>query len=227
MFAYIGESREKLIELYEKLKSSANCDTRRNCIQHGDGWGYVIFDKIGNRIHFYKSGSAIYEESVILPSFKKAYSIFHARKSSSQLKGAIYSHPFFTQNATSFMFLAHNGEIDHAKVIREFNLNRDPKLTVDSEIILEVVKDLGVRKGLETLKEYTKSALDVFILEIERMESKVRLYALSYYTKKETKGVYHLYINKEDSAISIFSSTLIDYGANGEEVEFGKVYEFE
>jgi len=226
MFAYIGGSKEQLLELYEKLKLSAKCDTRRDCIQHGDGWGYVILDVEDNSLHFYKSGRAIYEEELVLPSFKRVFSIFHARKSSSKLKGSLYSHPFSAPTPYSFIFLAHNGEVDHVKVIKEFNINRDPKLTVDSEVILDVIKELGVKKALEVLKDFTKSALDVFILEVERSGLKPKLYALSYYTKSEMKGVYHLYLRKDNSSLAIFSSTLLDYGMEGEEIEFGKIYEF-
>ncbi|MCY0884114.1 MAG: class II glutamine amidotransferase [Acidianus infernus] len=222
MFAYVGDSKEELTKLYEALKESAKNDIIASKYGlnpvHGDGWGYVIYD--GERIYFYKSKNPIFNESLILPSIEgKFYAIFHARQATDKSTvSARFAHPFYGDDENYFYFFAHNGSVDKEKLAQV--LNFQGQTTIDSELALKFLIKNGLDKGIDLLmKDYTKSALNVFILRISRSDGSAELYYVNYYTRKDRSEYYKFYKNEN----AVFSSTLAYYGIRGVEVEEGKL----
>jgi predicted glutamine amidotransferase len=228
MFAYVGDSTEDLLTLVKALRASSRRDTigekaipKLNC--HPDGWGYVISSEAG--LFYFRSDRPMYEEEQVIPQIKgRAYAIFHARKG---LDGTPvkrkFSHPFLAQNEESFVFLAHNGSVDKARLVRELGFSGE---AVDSELALRfILQKSSLEEGTKELEDYTEKngGLDLLILQVDKNGEETRLLAKQYYRKEpgrpdltEFYAMYHQYLPGGEA---IFSSTLNDYGLSGAPVQ--------
>ncbi len=144
----------------------------------------------------------------------KIYAIFHARQTSNKkLVDSIFSHPFFAATDSELLFLAHNGALKFSypnKVSSEFALQ-------------ELVKQGSLEKALPLLKEKTKTALNLLILQISRSNREATLSYFNYYlsTAKNGGEYYDLYTANLYGGTAVFSSTLKYNGIDGaRKVEF-------
>ncbi len=219
MFAYYGQSSKKVRELVYCLLRSAEKDVLLNNTSHGDGWGFVLLTK--DKIFHYRSLNPIFREiSDIERDFpikirdEEMMVIVHARQASDKsLVSSYYSHPYLESSSSSIFFLAHNGSVDKEGIANELGISADNM--VDSELILKYIVMKGV-DGIHDLKRFTRSSLNLLLLEIRRKESEAILYYMNYYDKDYVKKrsmneeYYKLYVD-EDNGISVYSSTLGHY----------------
>lgn len=224
MFGYVGESREDLLTLVAALRASAKRDTigeraiaKLNC--HPDGWGYVISSDAG--ISYFRSDRPMYEEEPAVPEIRgRAYAIFHARKG---LDGTPvkrrFTHPFLSQSEQGFVFLAHNGSVDKARLAAELGFTGE---AVDSELALRfILQKRSLEEGTRQLEGYTElnGGLDLLVLQVDKNGEETRLLAKQYYRKEPGKPdltrFYQLYHQHLPGGEAVFSSTLNDYGLSG------------
>ncbi|AAY81153.1 class II glutamine amidotransferase [Sulfolobus acidocaldarius] len=219
MFAYYGSSWSKVEELFNCLSRSAEVDPYFNNSSHKDGWGFVIVTR--DKIIHYRSGRPIFEDTLpIKLNDQEMIAVFHARQASAGNPiGSQFSHPYLEVNQNGSIFLAHNGSVDKERLLKEVSMNSE--YVVDSELALKFIsrfKDLY--EGVEVLKGYTKSALNLFLVNISRL-GEAELYYLNYVSPSHWDRVksgrtnaspnyYDLYINSEDGD-AVFSSTLSYY----------------
>ncbi|MBB5253766.1 class II glutamine amidotransferase [Sulfurisphaera ohwakuensis] len=226
MLAYIG-GKEKLKKLAECLITSAKDDPITHDV-HSDGWGIVAFQE--DEIIYYRSVNPIFKEREklinIIDSLKNAKVIIHARLATDKSLIASYlSHPYIESNEKGIFFIAHNGSVDKQSLGEALGIN--PKLMVDSELIGKYIQKKGI-EGVKDLIKYTKSALNLLILYLDRESRKSHLYYFNYYNKDYIRSkripeeYYKMYIGEN----YIFSSSLAYTGCDKmREAEFGELKE--
>jgi glutamine amidotransferase len=211
MFAYYGQSSSKIERLFECLKKSAEKDVYFNNNSHPDGWGLVVLTK--DKIFHYRSGNPIFTENMPLKlNDEEMIAIFHARQATDKtLVGSQFSHPYVETNENGVLFFAHNGSVDKESLSQELLINAD--MMVDSELALKfLLRYSNLYNGINDLKNYTKSALNLFLIQIHR-EKEAELFYLNYVktrSQKVSSNYYDLYVDKKDG-VSVFSSTLSYY----------------
>ena len=228
MLAYVGKDKEKLKKLAQCLILSAKDDPITH-ESHKDGWGIVAYN--GGRVLYYRSVNPIFNESEVLFSLinlldGEIKAIIHARLASDKnLVSSYLSHPYMESNEKSIIYFAHNGSVNKEELGKALNI--DSKLMVDSELIGKYISLYGIEKVKE-LKVYTKSALNLLILKIDRENRDAHLYYYNYYNvdyvrKKGTPEEYY-YLYKGDGYV--FSSSLAYTGCEkGDKVKFGELEE--
>ncbi|WP_338598524.1 class II glutamine amidotransferase [Sulfolobus tengchongensis] len=223
MLAYYGKNKDYLRKMANCLVKASLNDPLIN-ESHSDGWGIVAYNN--NKIIYYRSSNPIFQDintlnDVINSLDGELKVIIHARKASEKvLVSSFYSHPYLETTSTHLFFLAHNGSVDKYRLGETLGL--DPSLMVDSELIARYIAIHGL-KEVDRLREFTKSALNLLILEIDRKSKSSQIYFHNYYRKDiivENEEYYKLYHNKG----AVYSSSLAYTGCEkGEEVEFGKL----
>ncbi|BCU67776.1 class II glutamine amidotransferase [Sulfolobales archaeon HS-7] len=214
MFAYYGQSAERLLSLFGSLQRSAERDFRCNH-PHDDGWGIVLLTK--DKLMHYRSLRPIYDEEFPFNlRDEEMMTIVHARKASpNSPRGVQFSHPFVLTNHNGTYFMAHNGSVDKQSLSNE----RDLESVVDSELLLEYIA--GGNSVEKLVKDFQgkgnqgKNVINLLLLEIRR-DGQATLSYYSYFEKN--KECYEMFYAGD----AIFSSTMIDYGQNGEVVESEK-----
>lgn len=230
MIAYHGEDRTDLRSLVECLVKAAEDDPLSGS-PHGDGWGIVALTQ--DRLIHYRSAYPIFDPAErsyllkLIDSFSGEMKVVvHARKATDKrLVSSIYSHPYLETNDREVLFLAHNGSVD-LSLSKELNLNAE--YVVDSELIAKFISQKGINY-VSSLKRWTRSALNLIILKIDRGSgSPVSRSHLLYYNyflppyNKVTEEYYKLYSGKG----FVMSSSLVKTGCkDANEVERDKVIE--
>lgn len=203
MFAYYGSSSRMLNELISCLKMSSEKDPL-NGRPHDSGWGYVIIKR--DSISYYRSGKPIFRESV--PVFLEdddMIAIFHARKATTGKIGSQFSHPYMETNIEGTHFFAHNGTVNKEELGKKMGLTqKEFSKYVDSELAFKYY--LSTR-DIETIKQATETALNIFYAKVDRDRQDVELKYLNYTTPDHDKPYYHLYMDTSDG-IAIYSSSL-------------------
>ena len=208
MFGYAGKSKNDLHALYSGFKNAcANDPTLQavapGCSRHCHGWGYVIHAE--NGLFHYRTSRPVYDDKVVLPELHgEIHAIFHGRYASNEkLMGHIFSHPFVAATNNEVIFLAHNGG-----VLPENELER----SVDSEWVLEEIARAGATdKALPKLKERTKSALNLLILQVGRAAgTPVSLHYLNFFKPKEPGKIdyYRMFTGSMPEGRALVSGTL-------------------
>ena len=228
MLAYKGEDKEELKGFLECLVKAAEKDPITGDV-HGDGWGIVAYTTSGTLIH-YRSSLPIFKDKKVfdLISFLegKMWVIVHARLASQkELVDARFSHPYLETTPNELIYIAHNGSVDKELLGKEMGL--DPKLMVDSELIGKFIAREGISR-LDRLKEYTKSALNLFILRIPRDKSSPpSLYYFNYYNEDyvKKKGIPSEYYKFYKKGNAVFSSSLAYFCGKDSDVAYGVIGE--
>ena len=228
MLAYVGKDKGKLKKLAQCMILSAKEDPITH-ESHKDGWGIVAYD--GEKMIYYRSVNPIFNESEVLFNLinllnSESKVIIHARLASDKkLVSSYLSHPYMESNENFIIYVAHNGVVDKEELGKVLNI--DSRLMVDSELIGKYVSIHGIEK-VKDLQTYTKSALNLFILKIDRESKEAHLYYYNYYNVNylRKKGVpeeyYYLYRGED----YVFSSSLAYSGCEkGNKVEFGELEE--
>ncbi|ACP37544.1 class II glutamine amidotransferase [Saccharolobus islandicus] len=224
MLAYHGDDKEYLKRLTNCLAKASLNDPLTN-ETHGDGWGIVAIAS-NNLIH-YRSHFPIFKdenlEKILNLLDGEMKVIIHARQASDKrLISPYYSHPYLESTPKSILFLAHNGSVDKYKLGNVLGI--DPMLMVDSELVAKYVATYSI-KEIDKLQDVTQSALNLLIMEINRIDRSSTIYFYNYYIKdkiKRKEEYYKLYFNKG----AIYSSSLAYTGCEkGEEVKFGNLGE--
>ena len=208
MFGYCGSLESDVRELFSGLKRACANDPSLSavapgCSAHCHGWGYVIH--ADNGLFHYRTARSIYEDDVVLPKLEgKIRAIFHGRYASKpELAGHIFSHPFMAADDSKVTFFAHNGGI---------GVEGLPERKVDSEWAMEQIIAAGsIPSGLPKLKEATKSALNLLILEIGReKDTPASLSYFHYFKPKEPAKVeyYRMFEGAMPGGRALVSSTL-------------------
>lgn len=224
MFAYVGSSVDELLTLFDALKKSAENDTRKGGTQHGDGWGYVIYD--GDNLIHYRSRKAIFEDEFVPPRrLHKFQAIFHARQASKkETVSSRFSHPFLESNEKGLLFLAHNGHVNEDKLKGWVfgNTTTLELVTTDTELVAKALAKHGLsNETLKKLEEFTETALNLLILTINRGDGDARLYYYNYF--KKDPEFYTMYVSTKLKGKAVFSSTLLDYGIHGDQAKRGLI----
>ena len=228
MFAYHGTSVREVALLRDALVKSARHDTRHNW-SHGDGHGFVIVAR--DSMHVYKSVRPIYEDTVDLPDVRGEFlAVFHARKASPRRiinKGS--SHPYMETWERSTIIMAHNGSLKSRELMPELGI-RDGSLVVDSELGLKFIVKNGLSQAtIDKLKGYTRTALNLFVIELVKGDDLARLYYLNHYAGQSDPRnghYYNLYVACLENGNAVFSSTLLDNGFSGIEAKRGSLVLF-
>jgi len=213
MFGYCGTSESDVHELYSGLKSACANDPTLpaiapGCSAHCHGWGYVI--QADNGLFHYRTARSIYEDKITLPKLEgRIRAIFHGRYASKpELTGHIFSHPFVATDDTKVTFFAHNGGI---------GVDGLPERKVDSEWALEQVIAMGgIESALPTLKEHTRSALNLLVLTIDRKKDTPALLEYFHFFKPKEPGkveYYNMFEGTMPGGRALVSSTLTMSGA--------------
>jgi len=213
MFGYCGRLESDLHALYSGLRRACENDptlkaVAEGCSRHCYGWGYVIL--ADNGLFHYRTSRSIYDDEVVLPKLQgEIRAIFHGRYASNpDLTGHIFSHPYMAASGGEVIFLAHNGGVTP---------DRPLDRTVDSEWALgEIIRHGGVAEALPTLKEHTRAALNLLLLNIGR--GKGTPAALQYFhffkPKEPDKAEYYkLFLGSMPGGRALVSSTLTLEGA--------------
>jgi len=224
MFAYAGNSHDELLNLFRALKQSAKNDEvarglGKNAV-HKDGWGYVIINV--NRVVYKRSGDPIFLEDLRPPSLSGPFlAVFHARQASPQSPtGAFFSHPFSRETLGKVLFLAHNGSISKQK-LPTLGISLDYSEYVDSEAALELLEQRGIQSGVNYLKEIATGLLNLFIIEINKVDRVASLYFFNYSTQLDEYGRF--YEGETSSGRFVFSSTLKLHGVDGTQAKSGEL----
>lgn len=224
MFAYLGSSPRKVEELLDCLKKSAEKDVYLNNSSHPDGWGFVLLTK--DKIFHYRSANPIFnEEFPINLKSEEMMLIVHARQATDKsLVGSQFSHPYVESNEKAIYYFAHNGSVDKEALSKILNINS--VRMVDSELALKYIINGDIFGNIHSLKKFTKSSLNMFLLEIER-NGNASLYYMNYVNRNylQSKNIsdiyYKMYIDNENG-IAVYSSTINYYCNNkGKEVNEG------
>lgn len=213
MFGYSGTLESDVHELHAALKRACADDPTLSavapgCSAHCHGWGYVIH--ADNGLFHYRTARSIYQDEIILPKLEgHIRAIFHGRYASKpELAGHIFSHPFVATDNTQTIYFAHNGGIEVPGL---------PERTVDSEWALEQIIAMGgLEPALPTLKDHTKSALNLLVLTIGRQkETPAALNYFHYFKPKEPGKVeyYKMFEGTMPGGRALVSSTLTMPGA--------------
>jgi hypothetical protein len=213
MFGYSGTLESDVHELYAALKCACADDPTLSavspgCSAHCHGWGYVIH--ADNGLFHYRTQRSIYDDNIVLPKLEgRIRAIFHGRYASNdKLLGHIFSHPFAATDDTQTIYFAHNGGVNAPGL---------PERKVDSEWALEqIIAQGGIEPALPTLKEHTKSALNLLILTIGRQkETPAVLNYFHYFKPKEPGKVeyYQMFEGTMPGGRALVSSTLTMSGA--------------
>jgi predicted glutamine amidotransferase len=208
MFGYRGNLESDVHELYSGLKRACANDpmlpaVAPSCSAHCHGWGYVI--QADNGLFHYRTARSIYEDKITLPKLEgNIRTIFHGRYASNlELSGDIFSHPFMAADGTGVTFFAHNGGVA---------VDDLPERKVDSEWAMEqVIASGNLAKALPTLKDHTKSALNLLVLTIDRKKDTPALLEYFHFFKpKEPEKVkyYQMYEGTMSGGRALVSSTL-------------------
>lgn len=208
MFGYCGKSESDLQELYRGLtRACANDPTLHavapNCSAHCHGWGYVIH--ADNGLFHYRTARSIYEDEITLPELEgNIRAIFHGRYASKpELSGHIFAHPFMAADDSKVTFFAHNGGVA---------VDNLPERKVDSEWAMEQVIRAGdLAKALPTLKEHTRSALNLLVLTVDRQKNTpASLEYFHFFKPKEPDKVkyYSMFEGKMPGGHAVVSSTM-------------------
>lgn len=208
MFGYSGTRESDVRELHAALKCACADDPSLSavapgCSAHCHGWGYVIHAE--NGLFHYRTARSIYQDEVALPKLEgHIRAIFHGRYASKPaLAGPIFSHPFTATDDTRTIFFAHNGGLDVPGL---------PERKVDSEWALEQIMAMGgLEPALPSLKEHTKSALNLLVPTIGREKETPALLNYFHYFKPEEPGKVEYYTMFEGTmpgGRALISSTL-------------------
>lgn len=208
MFGYSGTLESDVRELHAALKRACADDPTLSavapgCSAHCHGWGYVIH--ADNGLFHYRTARSIYQDETALPKMEgHIRAIFHGRYASKpELAGHIFSHPFVATDDTHTIFFAHNGGIEVPGL---------PERKVDSEWALEQIIALGgIEPALPTLKDHTKSALNLLVLTIGRQKETPALLNYFHYFKPKEAGkvkYYSLFEGTMPGGRALVSSTL-------------------
>ncbi len=215
MLAYFGSSSRRLNELISCLKLASERDPL-NGKSHDSGWGYVLIKK--DSISYYRSGKPIFKETIpVFLDDDNMIAVFHARKATTGLVGPQFSHPYMEANDSGTHFFAHNGTVNKRKLAQKMGINDDG--FVDSEIAFKYLTSTG---DIDTLKEYTDTALNLFYVKVDRHTQEAELRYLNYVTPQHDRPYYHLYIDTSDG-IAVYSSSLayLCKGLSRERVQIG------
>ncbi|QXJ32523.1 Uncharacterized protein J5U21_02174 [Saccharolobus shibatae] len=224
MLAYNGDDKEHLRRLTNCLVKASLNDPLAN-ETHGDGWGIVAITS-NNLIH-YRSLLPIFKdenlEKILNLLDGEMKVIIHARQASDKkLVSPYYSHPYLESTPKSTLFLAHNGTVDKYKLGSMLGI--DPTHMVDSELVAKYLATYDVKEVVK-LQDFTQSALNLLIMEINRIDRSSTIYFYNYYRKDRItrkEEYYKLYFNKG----AVYSSSLAYAGCEkGEEVKFGNLGE--
>ncbi|WP_084739715.1 class II glutamine amidotransferase [Sulfuracidifex tepidarius] len=200
MLAYFGSSSRRLNELISCLKLSSEKDPL-NGASHDSGWGYVLIKK--DSISYYRSGKPIFKETIpVFLDDEDMIAIFHARKATTGLVGSQFSHPYMETNESGTHFFAHNGTINKRRLAQKMGI--EDQGFVDSELAFKYLINTG---DIETLKDYTETALNLFYVKIDRYTQEAELRYLNYVAPHHDRPYYHLYIDTSDG-IAVYSSSL-------------------
>lgn len=224
MFAYVGSSHNDLERLYDALKESASHDQNMTFIdekgrKHSDGWGCVVLT--GNKLYHYRTITPIYEDDFVVPNAEgKIYAVFHARRASagSATGSSIFSHPLTAMTDKQIIFLAHNGSLKGPV----------PPNSVDSELVLKKLAEKGsLTASMGELDGMMDTALNLFVLSIDRAARRARLECLNYWRRDPARDLYYsLYTSEMHGGRAVYSSTLEGKrGLKGHPCERGKVTE--
>lgn len=208
MFGYCGNLESDVRELFSGLKRACANDPSLSavapgCSAHCHGWGYVI--QADNGLFHYRTARSIYEDDVVLPKLEgQIRAIFHGRYASKpELAGHIFSHPFMAANDTKVTFFAHNGGV---------GVDGLPERKVDSEWAMEQIIAAGnIEPALPKLKDHTRSALNLLILEIGReKDTPASLRYFHYFKPKEPAKVeyYRMFEGSMPGGRALVSSTM-------------------
>ncbi|ADL19122.1 Predicted glutamine amidotransferase [Acidilobus saccharovorans 345-15] len=199
------------------LARAAQRDVLRHDEVHGDGWGMAAYSREGLLVR--RSARPIFDElsnanSLQLPAGEQLVMV-HARAASDSSKvGIAYSHPYEALSADGrrLYLLAHNGSVDREGLGRALGLGELSGNYVDSELALMVIAREGLSEGaLELLRNYTETALDLLIMEVDRPSGAARLYAYSYWRDPGEGEYYELRVISAGSTTAVVSSTVAKY----------------
>lgn len=229
MFAYVGNSRDELENLVAMLRDSAKRDRIAETLgmaktTHPDGWGYVVSSELGCEVG--KFGNDISKETDIKtrlpPTSGGMFAIFHARQATKGTIGESSSQPFWVDDESGTLFLAHNGSLDMDGMREDLGLTGE----TDSEMILNYAVRKGLPAAVTDLWKYvdSNSALNLLVLR-RRRDGKAELYANWHYKKGSpdiTKYYEMMYQHLPHGKV-VFSSTLNEYGLNGRTLPQGRL----
>jgi predicted glutamine amidotransferase len=208
MFGYCGRLESDVHELYSGLKRACAEDPTLSavapgCSAHCHGWGYVIHAE--NGLFHYRTATSIYSDDIVLPKLKgQIRAIFHGRYAGKpELAGHIFSHPFVAADDSKVTFFAHNGGVE---------VDGLPERKVDSEWAMEQLLAPGdFEKALPTLKEHTRSALNLLVLTIDRKKDAPAVLEYFHYFKPKEPGkvkYYEMFEGKMPGGRALVSSTM-------------------
>ncbi|AWR98336.2 class II glutamine amidotransferase [Acidianus sulfidivorans JP7] len=226
MFAYYGNSKDRVKELFECLKKAAKEDIYYPK-PHEDGWGLVLLTR--DKLIHYRDINPIYYTDAFPLNLKdeEMMVIVHARQASDKdLVSSFYSHPYLETDDKYVYYLAHNGSVDKEEIAKELKIY-NAKYLVDSELLL---KYIIFNEDYEKIKKYTKSSLNIILLKIQRDTKEASLYFMNYYNseyiklKNMNEKYYPMYYSDIDGK-AVFSSTVGFYCGENREVEKGKLIE--
>ena len=145
-----------------------------------------------------------------MPEFNgKIYAIFHALNAHDKdLISPIFEHPFMVSNGNQVMYMAHNGVVDKQLIMENLRING---IYNDTEAALEYLNQNGL-KSISDLENYTKSSLNVIILNLDKKTRNGQIYFKNFYRDKSKGDYLDMYTAVLPHGKAVVSSTLTMYG---------------
>lgn len=236
MFAYLGSNRAFFMPIHESLREVCVNDPLSNLISkpfmdHRDGWGLVQYSI--DSIRHERFSNAIFRDPA--PVFTGDFIVIHARNAApGQPFGMLNAHPHMRASEGYDLYLAHNGELDKAR-IRHGLSDMEIENRTDSEVFLDLMASF---RGSPTevfeqaIREvYDKAALIsglvLFLVSVDRKDNSGKL--MIYSDAANFNDYHRLYYFEGDGWKTVVSSSIplskkFPSWLNKESLKAGSIY---
>ena len=120
----------------------------------------------------------------------------------------IFEHPFIASNGNQVMYMAHNGVVDKQRLMENLGIKG---LYNDTEAALEYLNKNGLN-SISDLEDYTKSSLNVIILNLDKKRRSGTIYFKNFYHDQSKSDYLDIYTAVLPHGKAVVSSTLTLYG---------------
>lgn len=234
-----GVTLTDYLQLLDAFVRACECDqllasltSSGGCVEHGDGWGYVLlgFFKRGSVLtDHYRTTVPVFKDPAGLVRLRDAVSavdagvlLVHARKAAEGSVSVKNTHPIHYGWRGYDMWIAHNGVVDSERLATALNILRLPDLSDTyylGEYVYRRLEKLDIHNVSSVFGDasgYTKTAMNAITLHYSGSTHAV---ITSYLTEERlrdsrARDYYRLYLIQQNGVLAVSSSTVVKYLPN-------------